>query len=519
MLGRDAPFVPGWDCHGLPIEWKVEEAYRKAKRSKDEVPPAEFRAECRAYAEKWVAVQRPQFERLGVLGDWDDPYLTMNFAAEAAILRELYRFADSGQVYRGAKPVMWSPVEQTALAEAEVEYEDVTSTQIDVAFEITESPVKELIGGHAVVWTTTPWTIPVNQAIAYGEDVEYVLWPIPVGEAAWFDGRTAMPTISVQYLLIAEPLLLQFLDRSGKGMARPPSAGLEWFGDPVQPFKWRGMGSELAGTVARHPMHHLGDFFARPRPFLPGDFVTTDAGTGLVHMSPDHGEDDFLLCGQYGFSPVFAGRGRRPLPRRLAVAGGAKGRSSTRSSTRPTARSAPICARPARWVAASQDYRHSYPHSWRSKAKLIFRATPQWFIAMDAPLDPLRYGEVAARSADGGVVGAGLSKNVPGDPSTAFGGPPPLSRGGSARPRSSPERGGGPCEAWWRGPPLRHAAPPSPHRHRHGPLAPRPFGQPHPLDGGKPPRLGDLPPARLGRADRLLPPPPHGRAAPGPGGE
>ena len=162
LLGKDAPYVPGWDCHGLPIEWKVEEAYRAKKLNKDEVPVQQFRAECRAYAEKWVDIQRDQFKRLGVLGDWDDPYLTMKYAAEASIAAELLKFAESGQLYRGAKPVMWSPVEKTALAEAEVEYEDITSTQIDVAFEIVESPVEELIGAHAVIWTTTPWTIPAS---------------------------------------------------------------------------------------------------------------------------------------------------------------------------------------------------------------------------------------------------------------------------------------------------------------------------------------------------------------------
>src|SRR5574339_249154 len=175
LLGRDAPFVPGWDCHGLPIEWKIEEQYRKKKLNKDEVPPKEFRAECRAYAQHWVNVQREQFQRLGITGDWDNPYLTMAFDAEATIVNELYKFAESGQLYRGAKPVMWSPVEKTALAEAEIEYEDITSTQIDVAFEIVESPIPELVGAYAVVWTTTPWTIPVNRAIAYGPDVNYVV--------------------------------------------------------------------------------------------------------------------------------------------------------------------------------------------------------------------------------------------------------------------------------------------------------------------------------------------------------
>ncbi|MDP9085710.1 MAG: class I tRNA ligase family protein, partial [Pseudomonadota bacterium] len=161
LLGKDAPYVPGWDCHGLPIEWKVEEQYRKKKLDKDQVPLVEFRAECRAYAQHWVDTQREQLKRLGIGGDWDKPYLTMDPAAEGTIVAELMKFATSGQLYRGAKPVMWSPVEKTALAEAEIEYEDVTSTQIDLAFEIVESPIAELVGAYAMIWTTTPWTIPV----------------------------------------------------------------------------------------------------------------------------------------------------------------------------------------------------------------------------------------------------------------------------------------------------------------------------------------------------------------------
>ena len=286
LLGRDAPYVPGWDCHGLPIEWKVEEAYRKAKKNKDEVPPKEFRAECRAYAQQWVDVQREQLKRLGIMGDWDHPYLTMDFQAEATIVAELMKFAEAGNVYRGAKPVMWSPVEKTALAEAEVEYEDITSTQIDVAFEIVESPIPELVGAHAVIWTTTPWTIPVNQALAYGPEVEYValrlVWAVRDGnEMRKFPER----------VLLAAPLLESFTARAEVG-------GWE--------IVWSGKGADLAGTLARHPMHHLGGFYATPRPLLPGDFVTTDSGTGLVHMAPDHGEDDFDLCKANGINPVFA---------------------------------------------------------------------------------------------------------------------------------------------------------------------------------------------------------------------
>ena len=210
LLGKDAPYVPGWDCHGLPIEWKIEELYRKKKRDKKEVPAAEFRAECRAYAQNWVDIQREQLKRLGIAGRWDKPYLTMRPEAEGAIVAELMKFAETGQLYRGSKPVMWSPVEETALAEAEVEYEDLTdSPQIDVAFEIVESGVPELVGAHAVIWTTTPWTIPVNQALAYGADIEYALisWP------------------DVKYL-IARDLAAEFITR----ITTVPS------GEPVQPW-------------------------------------------------------------------------------------------------------------------------------------------------------------------------------------------------------------------------------------------------------------------------------------------
>ena len=482
LLGKDVPFVPGWDCHGLPIEWKVEEEYRKKKRNKDEVPVEEFRAECRAYAQHWVNIQREQIKRLGIIGDWDNPYLTMDFEAEATIVSELMKFAETGQLYRGAKPVMWSPVEKTALAEAEIEYEDITSTQIDVAFEIVSSPncpaIQELIDAgekvQAVIWTTTPWTIPVNQALAYGPEVDYVLWADGVGQAEWLGSGQSMPKASVRYLLIAEPLLLQFLDRKQTiGEARPSSAGLEWYGDPVQPFKWRGKGADLAGTIARHPMAKhfesplpfrggagggasqqtpalggaetphpnpspqgeglnidptspLAEFFLRPRPFLPGDFVTTETGTGLVHMAPDHGEDDFDLCKANGLEPVFAVMGDGKYRDDWAWLGG----QGSVINPKFNAPDGPICTalrEAGGLLAASADYQHSYPHSWRSKAKVIYRCTPQWFIPMDraiAPPPPASQavplpetsserieeksshsllGEVAAGTADGGA--------------------------------------------------------------------------------------------------------------------
>ena len=363
LLGKDAPYVPGWDCHGLPIEWKVEEQYRKKKLDKDQVDPIEFRAECRAYAQGWVDVQRQQLKRLGINGDWDHPYLTMDAQAEGTIVAELLKFAESGQLYRGAKPVMWSPVEKTALAEAEVEYEDIVSTQIDVAFEITESPIPELVGAHAVIWTTTPWTIPVNQALAYGPEVEYEL-------LQW--GGQAFKA------LVARDLVDSFISRFG---ASNPNEAMISYGPQGQVFK----GSDLAGTIARHPMHHLGGFFARPRPLLAGDFVTTDAGTGLVHMSPDHGEDDFALCKANGIEPVFAVEADGKYRADWDWLGG----QGSVINAKFTAPDGPICEdlrAVGGLLAASADYKHSYPHSWRSKAKVIYRCTPQWFVLMDRPV-------------------------------------------------------------------------------------------------------------------------------------
>ncbi|MFN7717396.1 MAG: isoleucine--tRNA ligase, partial [Sphingomonadaceae bacterium] len=425
LLGKDAPYVPGWDCHGLPIEWKVEEQYRKKKLNKDEVPQQEFRAECRAYAQHWVDTQREQLKRLGINADWDNPYLTMDFQAEATIVSELLKFAESGQLYRGAKPVMWSPVEKTALAEAEVEYEDIVSTQIDVAFEIVESPIAELVGAHAVIWTTTPWTIPVNQAIAYGPDVEYRLYRIAVSLTGM--GTTAAPefptleAVNDQKILIAADDVLkpQFEARLREFW---PGAGL------VDLDEWTGKGSDLAGTMVRHPIYNYlrhsraggnptpdtsaestdqvldprlrgGDelsdevferriaFFEKPRPMLAGDFVTIESGTGLVHMAPDHGEHDFDLCKANGIDPVFAVEADGKYRADWAWLGG----EGSVINPKFNAPDGPICTalrESGGLLAASADYKHSYPHSWRSKAKVIYRCTPQWFVPMDKALNP-----------------------------------------------------------------------------------------------------------------------------------
>jgi isoleucyl-tRNA synthetase len=384
LLGKDAPYVPGWDCHGLPIEWAVEQQYRKKKLNKDEVPAKEFRAECRAYAQHWVDVQREQLKRLGVSANWDKPYLTMNFEAEGTIVSELFKFAESGQLYRGAKPVMWSPVERTALAEAEIEYEDIVSTQIDVGFEIVESPIEELKGAYAVVWTTTPWTIPVNQAIAYGPDIEYAVYELTVHQVPAGEERLGDVAWNTKRVLISTALAESFLDRLERPLINAAPQSFTIKAEPI----WTGRSSDLAGTVALHPMWKLGGFFAKPRPFLAGDFVTTDQGTGLVHMAPDHGEDDFELCRQFGIDPQFA----------VDAAGFYRpdwlwlGGQGSVINAKFNAPDGPICSdlrEAGALLAASADFRHSYPHSWRSKAKVIYRCTPQWFIAMDKALPPL----------------------------------------------------------------------------------------------------------------------------------
>ncbi|MFY8194255.1 MAG: isoleucine--tRNA ligase, partial [Novosphingobium sp.] len=268
-------------------------------------------------------------------------------------------FAESGQLYRGAKPVMWSPVEKTALAEAEVEYEDIVSTQIDVAFEIVESPIEELVGAYAVIWTTTPWTIPVNQALAYGPDIDYVL--VHYGDRRYLVAEDLCYALSVR----------TGANENGTGAPESGASNVTIYG-----------GSDLAGTICRHPMHKLGGFFANPRPMLPGDFVTTDSGTGLVHMAPDHGEDDFALCKAHEIEPVFAVQGDGKYREDWAWLGG----QGSVINPKFNAPDGPICSdlrEAGGLLAASADYKHSYPHSWRSKAKVIYRCTPQWFVPMD----------------------------------------------------------------------------------------------------------------------------------------
>ncbi len=355
-LGKEVDYVPGWDCHGLPIEWKIEEKYRDKKLDKDKVPILEFRKECREFADHWIKIQREEFKRLGIEGDWENPYATMNFAAEAQIYREIGKFLENGSLYKGTKSVLWSVVEKTALAEAEVEYHDHTSHWIHLGFPVVKSKDKDLMGAKAVIWTTTPWTIPGNRAMAYGEDIDYCLVEITATE----DGALGQ---AGQKLIVAEKLLEKF---SAEAKIKSSKT--------VKTFK----GKALDGAVASHPWRGHKDaqgYYDFDVPLLPGEFVTTDAGTGLVHIAPGHGEDDFNL-GQkfkievpntvqgdgtyYPHVPLFAGQHVFKVHDNVCAA-----------------------LTDAGHLLARGKLVHSYPHSWRSKAPLIFRNTPQWFIGME----------------------------------------------------------------------------------------------------------------------------------------
>ena len=355
MAGQDVDYIPGWDTHGLPIEWKVEEEYRKTGRDKDAVPVLAFRDECRRYSAHWLQVQTAEFQRLGVTGDWAARYATMDFPSEAAIAGEICKFLLNGMLYRGLRPVMWSPVERTALAEAEIEYHDRDSDTVFVRFPIlaTAGLSTALQGASIVIWTTTPWTMPGNRALAYGPGIDYAL--VQVGSVA--EASLARPG---ERLLIALALLPQVCAETGIATHH------------VQHLY---KGAELAGRACAHPLRGQGD--DHDAPLLPADYVTTDQGTGFVHIAPSHGEEDFLLSREYGIEvpeavnadgayaawvPLFAGihvfKAAAPVGAALEAAGG---------------------------LLARGTLRHSYPHSWRSKAPVIYRATPQWFIRMDGP--------------------------------------------------------------------------------------------------------------------------------------
>ncbi|GLQ52992.1 isoleucine--tRNA ligase [Devosia nitrariae] len=371
MLGYNSAYVPGWDCHGLPIEWKIEEQYRARGKDKNDVPVVEFRQECRRFAEEWVDVQRAEFKRLGVIGEWDNPYLTMSFDAEAQIARELMKVAMSGQLYRGSKPVMWSVVERTALAEAEIEYQDYESDAIWVKFPVIAG---QSAGGGAsvVIWTTTPWTIPGNRAVSYSGKVEYGLYEVtqaPEGNWAKIGDK----------LILADKLAAEVFAK----------AKVEAYA------KLRAVSSdELAGTTCSHPLKGLAGGYAFAVPLLDGEHVTDDAGTGFVHTAPSHGLEDFEVWTENGRNLAQRGIDTAiPVPvagdgfytadapgfegARIIDDSGKKGDANQRVITALAERGA---------MVARGRIKHQYPHSWRSKKPVIYRNTPQWFVYMDKPL-------------------------------------------------------------------------------------------------------------------------------------
>ena len=372
MAGRDANYIPGWDCHGLPIEWKIEEQYRKTGRDKDQVPILEFRGICREYAQHWLNVQTEEFKRLGIAADWANRYATMDFTSEAAIAGEIGKFLLNDTLYRGLRPVMWSPVEKTALAEAEVEYEDKMDTTIWVRFRIVSTIVSadlrqeaddlNLLGASIVIWTTTPWTIPGNKAVAFNKSLNYAMIEV----SAIGDDLKTFPVRS-ERLLVSETLLAKFCKDAG-----------------VTDYRLLRVlsGEELdnhnllyENPLYRHPSG--GSYYKQKSRALAADFVTDSAGTGFVHIAPGHGEDDFFLCraqnipvpdtvdgdGTYYSSvPIFSGKHVYKVADDVCDALEACGT-----------------------LLARGFYVHSCPLSWRSKARLIYRATPNWFIRMDGP--------------------------------------------------------------------------------------------------------------------------------------
>jgi isoleucyl-tRNA synthetase len=343
MMGYDAPMVPGWDCHGLPIEWKVEEGYRAAGLNKDDVDILEFREECRSFAAKWIDVQKQEFIRLGIVADWESPYSTMDFATEAKIVEQLGHFLMNGSLYRGLRPTLWSVVEKTALADAEVEYKDHTSDSIYVAFPIVQTTREVLQGAHAVIWTTTPWTLPGNRALAFGEAYSYAIVEVPQFE---------------KILLLAEELVTSVMQ------------ALE-----VENYTIKATlsGKELQGTICHHPLHAQGYSFDVP--LLPGEHVTTDTGTGLVHTAPGHGLEDFEVGKKF----------KLEIPETVANDGKYYDHIPLFAGMHI------FKVNPSVIEALKQNHMllhagkliHSYPHSWRSKAPLIYRTTSQWFISME----------------------------------------------------------------------------------------------------------------------------------------
>ncbi|WP_425049587.1 isoleucine--tRNA ligase [Psychromarinibacter sp. S121] len=384
MMGRDARYVPGWDCHGLPIEWKIEEQYRKKGRNKDDVPVIDFRQECRKFAEGWVDVQREEFKRLGVTGKWDDPYLTMNFHAERVIAEEFMKFLMNGTLYQGSKPVMWSPMEQTALAEAEVEYHDKESFTIWVKFKVAEAePVgavgaveaasaavaaDDLKGAFVVIWTTTPWTIPSNKAVVFGADYDYGLYEVTgTPDECWL-------SVGEKYIL-ADKLAAQTFARAR-----------------LEEGQWTRVRDvtteELEGVSLAHPLagaEGANGEWDDLRDFRAADFVTDEEGTGFVHCAPSHGMEEYELYRDLGmleqvitYNVMDDGGFRADLPffggKYILSRKGGEGDANKAVIDKLVE---------VGGLMARGKIKHSYPHSWRSKAPVIYRNTPQWFAAID----------------------------------------------------------------------------------------------------------------------------------------
>jgi len=350
MMGFDAPYVPGWDCHGLPIELKVEEAFKKKKKKKEDISDSEFRQACRAYAKTQIDIQREEFKRLGVIGDWEKPYITMDYAFEANTVREIGRFLANGGLYKGAKPVHWCVSCATALAEAEVEYEDHTSHSIYVKFAAGEdlTRIDPALRGNVsiVIWTTTPWTIPANQAISVGPDIEYAAIRI----------RDVQGDANLQpgdILIMADALYENVL------------AAIGATGDVIARFP----GSALEHGIFRHP------YLDQDAPILIGDHVTLEAGTGCVHTAPGHGQEDYEIGLKYGL------RAFNPVGDTGVFEAGTpvvEGRHVYQANTLVIEHLLQCGA-----LLETSEIRHAYPHCWRCHKPLIFRATPQWFISMD----------------------------------------------------------------------------------------------------------------------------------------
>ena len=353
MMGKDSNYVPGWDCHGLPIEWKIEEKYRKKGDDKDDVPIVEFRKECREFADHWIGVQREEFKRLGVIGDWENPYTTMTYEAEARIVEELGKFLMNGSLFRGAKPVLWSVVEKTALAEAEVEYHDHKSNTIFVRFPVLDaSATATAKEASIIIWTTTPWTIPGNRGLAYSADDDYVRVRVT-------DMDEDSLAIAGEEIILAAPLLESVCQECG-------ITGHE----VVSGFK----GADLAGTICSHPFRGQGYDFDVPA--LAARFVEMDTGSGFVHIAPGHGFDDWVLGVENGLAIPETVMGDGVFADHVPLLGGNHVFKADQVVIEEL--------KSANALLASGNIQHSYPHSWRSKAPLIYRNTPQWFISMES---------------------------------------------------------------------------------------------------------------------------------------